>query len=113
MRQIQNITKGQLKKDIPELKSGDTVQVYYKVQEAGKERNQIFQGIVIRKKGKGSTRTFTVRKVSFGVGVEKTFPLNSPRITKIKVISKGKTRRGKLYYLREKVGKEARIKEKK
>ncbi len=91
---------------------GDEVKVYYKIQEGDKERIQVFQGIVIAKKGKGANRTFTVRRVSFDVGVERIFPLHSPFIDKIEVVRSFKVRRAKLYFLREKVGKGARLKEK-
>jgi large subunit ribosomal protein L19 len=108
---IQAIERAQLRDDLPPFEAGDTVKVHYKVVEAGRERIQMFQGVVIRKSGSGARETFTVRKVSFGVGVEKTFPICSPKIATLEVISRGKVRRAKLYYLRGKVGKEARIKE--
>lgn len=101
-----------LRDDIPDLRPGDTVKVHVRVVEGNRERIQVFQGVVIARKGGGTRETFTVRKVSFGVGVERTFPLHSPIITKIEVVSQGKVRRAKLYYLRERVGKKARIKEK-
>jgi len=100
------------KREVTPFDVGDTVKVQYKVLEAGKERTQSFQGIVIKKQGGGTRSTFTVRKISFGVGVERTFPAHSPHIKKIEVSSKGKVRRAKLYYIREKIGKAARIKEK-
>ncbi|MCL6472528.1 MAG: 50S ribosomal protein L19 [Firmicutes bacterium] len=112
MDRIESIERAQLRDDIPDFGPGDTVKVHYKVVEAGRERIQMFQGAVIKKQNGGIRETFTVRKISFGVGVERTFPLHSPKIAKIEVLSRGKVRRSKLYYLREKVGKKARIKEK-
>lgn len=109
---IKSIEESQIRKDLSPFEVGDTVQVHFKVQEGGRERSQIFKGVVIKKQNGGLRETFAVRKISFGVGVEKTFPANSPKIAKIKVVSKGKVRRAKLYYLREKVGKKARIKKK-
>lgn len=100
------------RKDVPAFQTGDTVRVYVKVVEGDKERLQPFEGIVIARKGSGTRETFTVRKVSFGVGVERLFPLHSPVLGKIKVVKRGISRRAKLYVLREKKGKEARIKEK-
>ena len=97
--------------EIPVFNSGDTVQVFVKIQEGGKTRIQRFQGTVIKKRGKGISQTFTVRKVTQGIGIERIFPLYSPNIDKIKVIRKGKTRRAKLYYLRGRKGKKAKIKE--
>ena len=100
------------KKDVKvKFKAGDTVKVFFKVVEGGNERIQAFEGVVIQKKGTGLTETFTVRKISFGVGVERIFPIHSPRIDKIQVVRKGKVRRSKLYYLRELAGKAARITE--
>ena len=100
------------KKDVKvQFKAGDTVRVFFKVVEGGNERIQAFEGVVIQKKGTGLTETFTVRKISFGVGVERIFPIHSPRIDKIQVIRKGKVRRAKLYYLRDLAGKAARISE--
>ncbi len=101
-----------LRDDIPDFRPGDTVKVHVRVVEGNRERIQVFQGVVIARKGGGTRETFTVRKVSFGVGVERTFPLHSPIIAKIEVVSHGKVRRAKLYYLRDRVGKSARIKEK-
>ena len=100
-----------MKKDIPEFRPGDTVRVYQKVKEGDKERIQVFEGVVIRKRGSGTDATFTVRKVSYGVGIERTYPLHSPVIEKIEVVRFGKVRRARLYYLRERLGKDARIKE--
>jgi large subunit ribosomal protein L19 len=100
-----------LRADLPEFRSGDTVKVHVRVVEAGRERIQVFQGVVIRRQGGGLQETFTVRKISFGVGVERTFPLHSPSIAKLEVVSRGHVRRAKLYYLRELRGKKARIRE--
>jgi len=111
MNKLDLFNKKQLKK-LPEIRPGYTVQVYQKVKEAGKERIQIFEGLVIAKKhGRGINATITVRKVSHGVGVERIFPLHSPLIEKIEVVKKGKARRAKLYYIRKKSAKEARLKE--
>lgn len=109
---VSMIEKQQLREDIPEFGPGDTVKVHYRVIEGNRERTQIFQGVVIARKNGGVRETFTVRKISFGVGVERIFPLHSPKISKIEVVSRGKVRRAKLYYLREKIGKKAKIKEK-
>ena len=100
------------KKDVKvQFKAGDTVRVFFKVVEGGNERIQAFEGVVIQRKGTGLTETFTVRKISFGVGVERIFPIHSPRIEKIQVVRQGKVRRAKLYYLRDLAGKAARISE--
>ena len=109
---IKMIEDEQLKQDIPDFNVGDTVKVHYKVKEGTRERIQIFEGTVIKKQGGGAKETFTVRRVSYGVGVERTFPLHSPRIEKIVVARKGKVRRAKLYYLRGRQGKAAKVKEK-
>jgi len=109
---IRSIEKEQMKKDIPELNVGDTVRVYVKVIEGNRERLQAFEGIIIQKKNGGIRETFTVRRVSYGIGVERTFPVHSPKIDRIEVIRKGKVRRAKLYYLRDRVGKAAKVKEK-
>lgn len=100
------------RKEVPAFKSGDTVSVHYKIREGNKERIQVYQGVVIQRNGTGRTETFTVRKVSNGVGVERIFPINSPNIDKIEVHSHGKVRRAKLFYLRALTGKAARIKTK-
>lgn len=100
-----------LRDDIPDFRPGDTVKVHVRVVEGNRERIQVFQGVVIARKGGGTRETFTVRKISFGVGVERTFPLHSPIIARIEVVSQGRVRRAKLYYLRDRVGKAARIKE--
>ena len=108
---IDVLEQEQLKNDIPAFRPGDTVQVHVKVVEGTRERIQVFEGVVIKIKGGGIRETFTVRRVAYGVGVERTFPLHSPRIDKIVVKRHGKVRRAKLYYLRELTGKAARIKE--
>src|SRR5438552_2303158 len=100
-----------LRDDLPDFAPGDTIKVHVRVAEAGRERIQVFQGVVIRRQGGGLRETFTVRKISFGVGVERTFPVHSPTIGKIEVVSRGRVRRAKLYYLRERKGKRARIRE--
>jgi large subunit ribosomal protein L19 len=112
MGAIEEFERGQLRQDIPDFKSGDTLRVHFKVVEGSRERIQVFQGFCIRKQGHGARETFTVRKQSFGVGVERTFPLHSPKIEKIEVTAVGDVSRAKLYYLREKLGKKARVKEK-
>ncbi len=109
---IADITASQIKTDLPEFRSGDTVKVDVRIVEGSRERIQVFEGVVIAKKGEGISETFTVRKISYGVGVERTFPVNSPKIDKITVVKRGKVRRAKLYYLRGLSGKAARIKEK-
>ncbi|MEK6546487.1 MAG: 50S ribosomal protein L19 [Nitrospinota bacterium] len=106
------IEKEQLKKDTPKFRVGDTVRVHLKIVEGEKERIQVVEGIVISKKGSGIRETFTIRKISYGTGVERKFPLHSPSIDKIQVVKSGYVRRAKLYYLREKKGKAARIEEK-
>jgi len=107
---IKMISAGQTK-DLPDVKSGDTVKVHFKIVEGKTERIQIYEGLVIAIKNAGAGKTFTVRKNSYGVGVERVFPMHSPRIEKIEVVRYGKVRRGKLYYIREKIGKKAKIKE--
>ncbi|MHB1340237.1 MAG: 50S ribosomal protein L19 [Coriobacteriia bacterium] len=111
MNRIRAIEAQQIREDLPTFSVGDTLKVSYKVVEGSRERVQLFQGIVIRRHGAGSRETFTVRKVSFAVGVERTFPVNSPKIVNLEVVTRGKVRRSKLYYLRDKVGKAARVKE--
>ncbi|UFJ42088.1 50S ribosomal protein L19 [Brevibacillus humidisoli] len=108
---IRELEKEQLKQDLPAFRPGDTVRVHVKVVEGQRERIQIFEGVVIRRRGTGISETFTVRKISYGVGVERTFPLHTPKIDKIEVVRHGRVRRAKLYYLRDRVGKAARIKE--
>ncbi len=109
---IENIEKEQMRLDIPDFKAGDTVRVHARIKEGEKERIQIFQGVVLRKRKGRTGATFTVRKVSYGIGVERIFPLHSPNIDKVEIVSRGKVRRGRLYYLRKLRGKAARIKEK-
>jgi large subunit ribosomal protein L19 len=111
MNLVQAITQEQLRKDIPDFRPGDTLKVYVKVIEGSRERIQLFEGVVIKRRGGGISETFTVRKISYGVGVERTFPLHTPRIDRIEVVRRGKVRRAKLYYLRDLRGKAARIKE--
>lgn len=108
---IEDITKDQLKSDLPAFRSGDTVRVHVKIVEGTRERIQLFEGVVIKRRGGGISETFTARKISYGVGVERTFPVHSPKIAQIEVIRHGKVRRAKLYYLRDLRGKAARIKE--
>lgn len=110
MKIIEKIEKEQMRLDIPEIRTGDTVKVYVKIREGEKDRIQVFQGIVIGKHGSGLRTSFRVRKVSFGVGVERIFPMHAPTIDKIEIIQRGKVRRSKLYYLRNLKGKAARIK---
>lgn len=102
----------QLRSDLPIFNVGDTVQVHYKVIEGTRERIQVYEGTVIKIQGSGARKTFTARRISYGVGVERTFPIHSPRIEKLVVIRKGKVRRAKLYYLRDRQGKAAKVKEK-
>lgn len=109
---IRAIEQQQVKQDVPEFHVGDNVKVHYLITEGNRERIQIFQGDVIRRQGAGARETFTVRKISFSIGVERTFPVHSPKIKKIEVVREGDVRRAKLYYLRKKVGKAAKIKEK-
>ena len=106
------IDRDNLRDDIPDFGPGDTLKVHVRVVEGNRERVQVFQGVVIRRKGSGARETFTVRKVSFGVGVERTFPVHSPIIAKIEVVSRGDVRRAKLYYLRDRIGKAAKVREK-
>ena len=108
---IKAFTEEQLKKEIPEIKVGDTVRVHNRIVEGSKSRIQIYEGTVIAKRGGGISETFTVRRISYGVGVEKTFPIHSPRVDHVEVIRHGKVRRAKLYYLRDRQGKAAKIKE--
>ena len=108
---IDSITSQQIRTDLPQLKIGDTLKVYIKVKEGNRERVQIFEGTLIAKKNGGISETIKVRRIASGVGVEKTFPVNSPNIEKIEVVRHGKVRRAKLYYLRDRVGKAAKVKE--
>ena len=105
------VDRTQLRDDIPDFAPGDTLKVHVRVVEGTRERTQVFQGIVIRRKGSGSRETFTVRKISFGVGVERTFPVHSPIVARIERVTRGDVRRAKLYYLRDRVGKAVRLKE--
>ena len=112
MHPTETIDRDSLRSDIPEFRPGDTVKVHVRVVEGNRERVQVFQGAVIRRQGSGVRETFTVRKVSYGVGVERTFPLHSPIVARIEVAARGDVRRAKLYYLRDRVGKAAKVKEK-
>ena len=112
MNIIKALEEEQMKKDLPEFNVGDTVQVHYRIKEGNRERIQVFEGTVLKRQGGGVRETFTVRRISYGVGVERTFPLHSPRVEKIVVTRRGKVRRAKLYYLRERQGKAAKVKEK-
>ncbi len=113
MNSMETIEKEQMRMDLPDLAVGDTVKVHFKIVEGEKERIQIFEGVVIRKRRGGVGATFTVRKVSYGIGVERIFPSHSPRIEKIEIVNRGRVRRARLYYLRQLRGKAARIKTKK
>ena len=108
---VNEVTARQIKKDVPEFKGGDTVKVSVRIIENNKERIQVFQGVVMQRRGSGVSETFTVRKISAGIGVERTFPVNSPAIAKIEVVKRGKVRRSRINYLRDRSGKAARIKE--
>ncbi len=108
---IKEVEKKVIKEGLPEFSPGDSVKVHVKVVEGGRERTQAYEGVVIRRQGSGARETFTVRRVTFGIGVERIFPVNSPSISKIEVVKRGKVRRAKLYYLRKRRGKAARIKE--
>jgi large subunit ribosomal protein L19 len=112
MKPTDLVDQQNLRDDVPDFAPGDTLKVHVRVVEGTRERVQVFQGAVIRRQGGGITETFTVRKVSFGVGVERTFPVHSPVISKIEVVTRGDVRRAKLYYLRDRIGKSAKIKEK-
>jgi large subunit ribosomal protein L19 len=105
------VDRARLRDDVPDFTPGDSLRVHVRVVEGNRERVQVFEGVVIRRKGSGARETFTVRKVSFGVGVERTFPVHSPIIARIEVASRGDVRRAKLYYLRDRVGKAAKIRE--
>ena len=112
MDQVQAFVSEQLKTEVPQFGIGDTVKVYVRITEGEKQRIQLFEGTVIARKGGGISETFTVRRVSYGVGVEKTFPIHSPNVDKVVVVREAKVRRAKLYYLRDRVGKAAKVKEK-
>ena len=109
---IKNLTEEQIRTDLPQLNIGDTVKVNFKVIEGNRERVQVFEGTIIKKRGGGVSETFTVRRISYGVGVERVFPVNSPKIDKVEVVRQGKVRRAKLYYLKDRVGKATKVKEK-
>ena len=109
---INAITKDQIRTDLPKLEVGSTVKVYQRIVEGSRTRTQMFEGTIIKVQGKGIAKTFTVRRISYGVGVEKTWPINSPNIEKIEPVRRGKVRRARLYYLRDRVGKAAKVKEK-
>lgn len=108
---VEQITSRQLRNDIPDFSSGDTVKVSVRIVENKKERIQVFEGVVIQRRGHGVSETFTVRKISYGVGVERTFPINSPSLSKIEVVRRGRVRRARIHYMRNLAGKAARIKE--
>ncbi|MBW1701768.1 MAG: 50S ribosomal protein L19 [Deltaproteobacteria bacterium] len=112
MNIVETLEKEQMRTDIPDFRPGDTVKVHARIKEGEKERIQIFQGVVIRKRKGNTGASFTVRKVSYGIGVERIFPLHSPFIDKVEILSRGKVRRARLYYLRKLRGKAARVKEK-
>mgnify|MGYP003489474578 CR=1 FL=1 len=108
---LDSIAKDQIRTDLPEIKVGDTVKVYQRIVEGSRTRTQMFEGTIIKKQGSGIGATFTVRRLSYGVGVEKTWPVNSPIIEKIEISRKGRVRRARLFYLRDRVGKAAKVKE--
>lgn len=111
MDALKVITEGMIKEDKPEIKIGDVVKVHVKIVEGSRERIQVFEGTVIAMKGSGVSETFTVRRVAYGVGIERVFPVNSPNVAKVELVRHGKVRRSKLYYLRDRVGKAAKVKE--
>lgn len=111
MDALKVITEGQIKENKPQFNVGDTVKVHVNIKEGNRERIQVFEGTVIAKRGSGVSETFTVRRVSYGVGVERVFPVNSPNVVRVDVVRSGKVRRSKLYYLRDRVGKAAKVKE--
>ena len=112
MNILDQITQEQIRTDLPQLNIGDTVRVYVKVKEGNRERIQMFEGTIIKKNHGGIQETFTVRRISYGVAVEKTFPVHSPNVEKVEIVRSGKVRRAKLYYVRDRVGKAAKVKEK-
>ncbi len=112
MQRLTAVEREQIKSVVPPFRAGDTVRVHIKVAEGGRDRLQAFEGVVIGRRGGGLREAFTVRRISHGVGVERTFPVHSPRVEKIEILRSGRVRRAKLYYLREKIGKETRIREK-
>lgn len=111
MDALKQIVSGQLKSEMPELNIGDTVRVSVKIKEGDRERIQIFEGTIIARQGGGISESFTVRRVSYGVGVERVFPIHSPNVEKVEIVRRGRVRRSKLYYLRDRVGKAAKVKE--
>ncbi len=111
-KKIEQITKGQPRNSFPAFRAGNTIQVFMKIKEEGKTRIQMFEGVVMRIQGKGVSKSFTVRRISYGEGVERTFLFNSPNIDKVKVAKKGKAKRAKLYYMRDKIGKKTKVDEK-
>lgn len=111
MDAIKNLVAGQLREDAPVVEIGSTVRVHVKIREGERERIQIFEGTVIAKNGSGIAETFTVRRVSYGVGIERVFPVHSPNVAKVELVRNGRVRRSKLYYLRDRVGKAAKVKE--
>ncbi|MDE5994384.1 MAG: 50S ribosomal protein L19 [Oscillospiraceae bacterium] len=111
MDALKVITEGMIKEDKPEIRIGDVVKVHVKIVEGSRERIQVFEGTVIAMKGSGVSETFTVRRVSYGVGIERVFPVNSPNVAKVDLVRHGRVRRSKLYYLRDRVGKAAKVKE--
>ena len=108
---ITDLEQAQIRSDIPDFRPGDTLRVHVRVVEGSRSRIQVFQGVVIRRQGGGARETFTVRKISYGVGVERTFPVHSPRVDRIEIVARGAVRRAKLYYLRERAGRAARVTE--
>lgn len=108
---IRLVEAGNLRDELPNFKAGDTVEVHVRIAEGDKERIQVFKGVCLQRRGKGATETFTVRKISSGIGVERVFPVHSPSIEKIVLVRRGRVRRARLFYLRDKIGKQARIKE--
>ena len=112
MEKLISIERQQMKSGLPPFQAGDTVRVHMKVAEGGRDRLQAFEGVVLARRGGGVREAFTVRRIAHGVGVERTFPLHSPRVEKIEILRKGRVRRAKLYYLRQKIGKESRVREK-
>ena len=111
MDALKVITEGMIKEDKPEIKIGDVIKVHVKIVEGSRQRIQVFEGTVIAMKGSGVSETFTVRRVSYGVGIESVFPVNSPNVAKVELVRHGRVRRSKLYYLRDRVGKAAKVKE--
>lgn len=112
MNRTDAVERAYLRDELPDFRVGDTVKVHVRVVEGDRERVQLFEGIVIRRRGSGLSQTFTVRKMSFGIGVERTFPVHSPMVARVEVVTRGSVRRAKLYYLRQRIGKKAKVKEK-